>query len=191
MVNTLKKTRGLFLIGVKRYNAYNNRIFFWNTCITFFADYFPALARDGPSWNWPCAVPRLGGRKPSSDVIYQPRPELARDRWHDWRLHQNRNGAGTGGVSPGTSSYCNWRIHLSMHCSHCCQALPRFLGKFVWPVFCHFCSKLGAVFIFAKHIFNITFWVFFFRVFHHLATRTAACLAIVALPTLYRGRIWN
>ena len=114
MVNTLKKTRGLFLIGVKRYNAYNNRIFFWNTCITFFADYFPALARDGPSWNWPCAVPRLGGRKPSSDVIYQPRPELARDRWHDWRLHQNRNGAGTGGVSPGTSSYCNWRIHLRL-----------------------------------------------------------------------------
>ena len=83
MVNFLKKTRDLYLIGVKRYNAYNNRIFFRNTRIMFFADYLSALARDGPSWNRPCAVPRIGGRKLSSDVTCQHRPGLARDRWHD------------------------------------------------------------------------------------------------------------
>ena len=70
MVNFKKKTRDLYLIGVKRYNAYNNRIFFRNTRIMFFADYFSALARDGPSWNGPRAVPRLGGRLPSSDVTF-------------------------------------------------------------------------------------------------------------------------
>ena len=40
------------------------------------------------------------------------------------------------------------------HCSHCCQALLRFLGKFVRPVFCHFCSKLGVVFSFAQIYFK-------------------------------------
>ena len=57
------------------------------------------------------------------------------------------------------------RMHTPpcMPCRHCCQVLTRFLDQFVQPIFCHFCSKLWAVFLTSP--FKI-----FSKIFRHLAT---------------------
>ena len=57
-----------------------------------------------------------------------------------------------------------------MPCRHCCQVLPRFLKKFDRPVLCHFCSKLWAVFSFAKIYFHENLLSFSSKIFRHLAT---------------------
>ena len=47
------------------------------------------------------------------------------------------------------------------------EVLPRFLGKFVWPVFCLFCSKLLAVFHLLKYFFVSFFSSEYSATWHH------------------------
>ena len=83
MANTLKKLQVSTLSGSKD-TMHKTIVFFPETlALRFSLIVFQRWPEMAPVGTDPVQFLDWGGRKPSSDIICQPRPGLARDRWHD------------------------------------------------------------------------------------------------------------